>query len=62
MDTLNEREKESIQKIKKMIEEKVSRLEYNFEYSEDQFKKWQNMVNNRLYPVKFILNDTTNKK
>ena len=62
MDSLNDREKEAIQKIEKMLGEQTLRLENNFECSKDQVKKWQDMVNDRLYPVKFILNDTTDKK
>lgn len=62
MDSLNDREKEAIQKIEKMLGEQILRLENNFECSKNQVKKWQDMVNDRLYPVKFTLNDTTNKK
>lgn len=62
MDSLNDREKEAIQKIEKMLGEQTLRLENNFKCSKDQVKKWQDMVNDRLYPVKFILNDITNKK
>jgi hypothetical protein len=62
MDSLNDREKEAIQKIEKMLGEQTLRLENNFECSKDQVKKWQDMVNDRLYPVKFTLKDTTNKK
>lgn len=56
MSELTNKEKEAIQRIKKKIEESVSKVEYDFSYSEENIKKWEDAINERLHPVKFNIN------
>ena len=53
MSTIDQKQKETIQKIKERIEETVSKVKYDFSYSEEKFKEWQDIINHRLHPIKF---------
>lgn len=53
MSTIDQKQKETIQRIKERIEESVSKIKYDFSYSEEKIKEWQDMINHRLHPIKF---------
>lgn len=53
VDMDNQKQKETIQRIKERICIEVSKIKYDFSHSEERIKEWQDMINHRLHPVKF---------
>ena len=53
MSTIDQKQKAAIQRVKKRLEEAVSKTNFDFSYSEERIKEWQDMINHRLHPIKF---------
>lgn len=60
-----EKDRRTIEEIKKKIEEMTKKINYDFSYSEEKIKEWKKRINDvlhRRYIIDIHLNDITKKE